>query len=115
VIPARLNSYDQHLEVNMGLGLDLLSLRRSQTSTMSLLLAGIERLATARTEVKFMSRAFELTEMGDAVLAKVAVYALEAYWGDQPIRKARRSAVGAARARVFRPSPGQFNQRRLFA
>jgi hypothetical protein len=110
-----LSFYDQHIEVNMGLGVDLLSLRRSQISSMQVLLAGIERLAGARTEVKFMSRAFELTELGDAVLAKVAVYALEAYWGDQPIRKSRRVSDGPARVRARRPNLGQLSQRRLFA
>lgn len=103
------------IEVNMGLGVDLLSLRRSQISTMEVLLAGMERLGTARTEVKLMSRAFELRELGDAVLAKVAVYALEAYWGDQQLRKARRPSVGSNRARARRPDMGQLHQRRLFA
>lgn len=103
------------IEVNMGLGVELLSLRRSQISTVQVLLAGIDRLAAARSEVKFMSRAFELTELGDAVLAKVAVYALEAYWGDQPIRKHRRASVGPPRRRAGRPDIGQLHQRRLFA
>jgi hypothetical protein len=102
-------------EVNMALGVDLLSLRRSQISTVQVLLAGMERLAAARTEVKLMSRAFELSELGDAVLAKVAVYALEAYWGDQPLRKARRTSVGSSRARARRTDIRQFNQRRLFS
>jgi hypothetical protein len=103
------------IEVNMGLGADLLSLRRSQLSTMEVLLAGMERLAAARTEVKLMSRAYELSELGDAVLTKVAVYALEAYWGDLPLRKARRVSVGPVRTRARRPDMGQLHQRRLFA
>jgi hypothetical protein len=102
------------IEVNMGLGVDLLNLRRSQISTVEVLLAGIERLAAARTELKVMSRAFELTELGDDVLAKVAVYALEAYWGDQPLRIPRHASVGSYR-RTHRPDIGQLHQRRLFA
>jgi len=102
------------IEVNMSLGGDLLNLRRSNLSTMTVLLAGIERLAGAKTELKAMSRAFELKELSDAVLMKVAVYALEAYWGDQLLRRARRAAVGANR-RTRRPDLGQLHQRRLFA
>jgi len=103
------------IEVNMGLGVELLNLRRSQISTVQVLLAGIDRLAEARTEVKFMARAFELTELGDAVLAKVAVYALEAFWGDQPLRKPRRASAVPLRRRASRPDIGQLHQRRLFA
>jgi hypothetical protein len=98
----------------MGLGIDLLNLRRSQISTVQTLLAGIDRLAAARTDVKFMSRAFELTELGDAVLAKVAVHALENYWGDKPLRKSRRASV-TSRRRPRRSDIGQLYQRRLFA
>ena len=101
------------IEVNMGLGIDLLDLRRRKMSTMTGLLAGIERLAAARTELKAMSRAFELTELGDAVLAKVAVYALEAYWGDQPLRRSWRASASLRPAR--RPDIGQLHQNRLFA
>jgi hypothetical protein len=98
----------------MGLGIDLLDLRRSKVSTVKVLLAGIERLAAARTDLKFMSRAFELTELGDAVLANVAVYALEGYWGDKPLRKPRRASV-MSRRMPRRSDIGQLTQRRLFA
>jgi hypothetical protein len=115
VIPESPNVYARLHEVNMGFGVELLNLRRSQISTVQVLLAGMERLAAARTDLKFMSRAFELSEMGDAVLSKVAVYALEAYWGDQPLRKARRASIGPPRSRARRPDIGQLHQRRLFA
>jgi len=98
----------------MGLGIDLLDLRRSKVSTVKVLLAGIERLAAARTDLKFMSRAFELTELGDAVLTNVAVHALENYWGDQALLKSRRASV-TSRRRPRRSDIGQLYQRRLFA
>jgi hypothetical protein len=61
-----------------------------------------------------MSRAYELTELGDAVLANVAVHALENYWGDKPLRKSRRASV-SSRHRPRRSDIGQLCQHRLFA
>lgn len=98
----------------MGLGIDLLELRRSRISTVKALLAGIDRLAEARTELKCMSRAFELTELGDDVLAHVAVHALENYWGDKPLRKIRRASATSRRS-LRLSDIGQLYQRRLFA
>ena len=65
----------------MALGTDLLSLRRSKTSSVATLISGIERLATARSDTTRMMRAFALTELGDAVLAQVAVHALGSLLG----------------------------------
>ena len=95
----------------MGLGTDLLCLRRSKTSSVATLISGIERLATAQSETTRMMRAFALTELGDAVLAQVAIHALEACWGDVPLHK-RRRASGPSRRR----SRGTvMYQQRLFA
>jgi hypothetical protein len=103
-------------EVNhMTLGSDLLNLRRNKTSTVATLLGGIERLAEARSETIFMTRAFALTELGDAVLAKVAVYAVESYWGDAPLPKTRRSNSASRRnSRRYGTNFASY-QRRLFA
>jgi hypothetical protein len=99
----------------MNLGRDLLNLRRNKTSTVATLLGGIERLAAARSDTLYMTRAFALTELGDAVLAKVAVYALESYWGDVPLNKPRRSKLSSGRkGRRFDSASGLY-QRRLFA
>jgi len=95
----------------MGLGTDLLCLRRSKTSTVAALISGIERLATAQSETTRMMRAFALTELGDAVLAQVAVHALEACWGDPPLHKRRRAPV-TSRRRYRRTD---LYQQRLFA
>jgi hypothetical protein len=98
----------------MNLGTDLLNLRRNRTSTVATLISGIERLATSRSDTTYMMRAFSLTELGDAVLANVAVYALEAYWADTPLRNARRASA-TNRRRTRRIDTAQLYQRRLFA
>lgn len=96
------------------IGTDLLNLRRNRMSTVATLISGIERLATARSDTTYMMRAFSLTELGDAVLANVAVHALEAYWGDTPLRNARRvTATNHRRSR--RMDTAHLYQRRLFA
>lgn len=98
----------------MGLGSELLNLRRSKMSTVEALLAGMERVAEASSDVQKMNRTYALNALGDAVLASVAVYALEDYWGDKPLRGVRRAAT-ASRRRPRRSDVGQLNQRRLFA
>jgi hypothetical protein len=99
----------------MSLGSDLLNLRRNKTSSVLTLLSGIERLATARSGTLHMTRAFALNELGDAVLANVAVHAAEAYWGDIPLRKPRRGRVSSrSKSRRFDSLASSY-QRRLFA
>jgi hypothetical protein len=98
----------------MSLGTDLLNLRRNRTSTVATLISGIERLGAARSDTTYMMRAFALKDLGDAVLANVAVHALEAYWGDTPLRSARRAAA-PSRRRNRRLDSTNLYQRRLFA
>jgi hypothetical protein len=95
----------------MGLGTDLLCLRRSRTSSVASLISGIERLATAQSETTRMMRAFALTELGDAVLAQVAVHALEACWCDAPLHQ-RRRVSSPSRRRYWGTD---MYQQRLFA
>ena len=106
------NDYDgARRGTRMGLGIDLLCLRRSKTSSVATLISGIERLATAQSETTRMMRAFALTELGDAVLAQVAVHALEACWGDAtPLHKRRRAFSPRRRYRGT-----DMYQQRLFA
>ena len=98
----------------MSLGTDLLDLRRNKTSTVATLLSGMERLATARSETTLMTRAFALNELADAVLAQVAVHALDACWDDLPPPKMRRDST-SLRRRLRQTDAGQLHQRRLFA
>ena len=98
----------------MGLGTELLNLRQSKMSTVEALMAGMDRVAEATSDVQAMNRAYALNALGDAVLANVAVYALEDYWGDKPLRKARCKA-GTSRHRPRRSDSRQLYQRRLFA
>ena len=98
----------------MGLGTDLLCLRRSKTSSVATLISGIERLATAQSETTRMMRAFALTELVDAVLAQVAVHALEACRGDPPLHRRRRASI-PSRPRHRRTDTGHLYQQRLFA
>ena len=98
----------------MGLGAELLNLRRSKLSSVEALLAGMDRLKEATSNLQTMNRAYALNALGDAVLANVAVYALENDWGDVPqgvIRQAR----AARRRRPRRAEIVQLYQRRLFA
>jgi len=98
----------------MSLGTDVLNLRRNQTSTVATLLSGMERLATARSETALMTRAFALNELADAVLAQVAVHALDACWDDLPPPKTRRESA-PSRRRLRQTDAVQLHQRRLFA
>jgi len=98
----------------MGLGSDLLNLRRGKFSTVEALIGGIDRVAEATSELQRMNRAFALNELGDAVLASVAVYALENCWAGQPVQQTQR-AVRASRRSSRRSDIGQLYQRRLFA
>ena len=98
----------------MNLGTDLLNLRRNKASTVATLIGGIERLVTAQSETTMMTRAFALNELADAVLAQVAVHALQACWGTSPPPKTRRDA-SSSRRRLRQTDPGQWHQRRLFA
>ena len=109
------NDYDgPHRVAGMSLGTDLLDLRRNKTSTVATLLSGMERLATARSETTLMTRAFALNELADAVLAQVAVHALDACWDDSPPPKMRRDST-SSRRRLRQTDAGQLHQRRLFA
>jgi hypothetical protein len=99
----------------MSLGSDLLNLRRNKTSSVLTLLSGIERLAAARSETVMMTRSFALAELGDAVLANVAVYAAESYWGNAPVHKMHRGKLSSgAKSRRFDRLASSV-QRRLFA
>ena len=109
------NDYDgPHRVAGMSLGTDLLNLRRNKTSTVATLLSGMERLATARSETTLMTRAFALNELADAVLAQVAVHAVDACWDDLPPPKTRRDSA-SSRRRLLQTAAGQPHQRRLFA
>ena len=98
----------------MGLGTDLLNLRRSKLSTVEALMAGMDRLAEANSDFQIRNRAYLLNELGDAVLSRVAVYALENCWDIPPQRQSRRTP-SKPRRRPRRSDLTQLYQRRLFA
>jgi len=99
----------------MSLGTELLDLRHNRTSTVTSLIGGIERLATARSAIVSMSREWALRGLADAVLANVAVHAVENYWGgDEPLRKVLRANI-ASRQKHRRADARHLHQRRLFA
>jgi len=98
----------------MGLGTDLLGLRRSRFSSMEALLAGMDRLAEAKSDVQIMNRAFALNALSDAVLTNVAVHAIENDWSHESLGKQRR-ASNSPRRRLRRAELNQLYQRRLFA
>ena len=97
------------------LGTDLLTLRRNQTSTVATLLGRIEQLSTIQSQTKLLMRTYELNALADAVLANVAVYALESYWGDTLLPRPRRASVPTRRPRRRRSDAAQLHQRLLFA
>ena len=98
----------------MGLGAELLNLRRNKLSSVEALLAGMDRLKEATSDLQTMNRAYALNALGDAVLANVAVHALENDWGDVPQRVSRQ-ARAATRRQPRRAEIVQLYQRRLFA
>ena len=66
------------------------------------------------TDLLDLTRAFALNELADAVLAQVAVHALDACWDDSPPPKMRRDPT-SLRRRLRQTDAGQLHQRRLFA
>ena len=99
----------------MALGSDLLNLRRNKSSTVTILLNAMERLAAAQSQTVYMTRKFALNDLSDAVLTNVAVHATESYWGDNPRPKARRSTPSARRGRRRLGSHFSSHQQSLFA
>lgn len=97
------------------LGSDLLNLRRNKTSTVATLLGCIEQLSTIQSSTKLLMRTYELNALADSVLANVAVHAQEAYWGDMPLPKARRSASSSRHRTRRQSNPTHLYQRLLFA
>jgi len=98
----------------MSIGTEILSLRRNQTSSVSLLIGAIEwQRATNNDSIKLM-RSHAVLQAVDLVLLNVAVHAQETT-DEQLTRKNRRAAVPSRRKRRISDPHTLLRQQRLFA
>ena len=100
----------------MSIATEILSLRHSQDSSVSLLIGALE-WARAATGVNSIGREFDAVKAADLVLLNVAVHAAEAL-NEQPTAKGTRRVALAPKRRSHRSDKGRLTnriQRRLFA
>ena len=99
----------------MSIATEILSLRRDQTSSVSLLLGAIEWQRATRNDSMVLMRGHAVVQAVDLVLLNVAVHAEETK--DEPHTAENRRTVPLPRRRRRRPDPGMLLQRqhKLFA
>jgi hypothetical protein len=93
----------------MGIATEILDLRHHQFSSVSALLAALERLHDAPKE-KHSLREFAAIELADMVLTNVAAHASEARHGQPTIHRARRVVTRSYR-QSRRLGPEQLSNR----
>jgi len=98
----------------MSIVTDILSLRRSQTSSVEILLGALNWQKSAEDDVHIWSRGLDVAVAADLVLVNVAAHAAEALTDSPATGKIRRALLPFWR-RTRRSGPGQLHQRRLFA
>ena len=99
----------------MSIAKEILSLRRDQTSSVSLLLGAIEWQRATQNDSMMLMRGHAVVQAVDLVLLNVAVHALETK--DEPYLPENRRMVTVARRRRRRSDLGVLLQRqqKLFA
>ena len=98
----------------MGIATDILNLRSSKFSSVTTLIAAIERFHES-PEGKGLSRLFQVEEAADVVLTNIAAHAAEAMAALQPTTGRTARAISARRRhRRFDSGPSTL-QRSLFA
>lgn len=98
----------------MGIATDILNLRSSKFSSVTTLIAAIERFNEAPAG-KGLSRLFQVEEAADIALANIAAHAAEAITTLQPTTGRTARAISARRRnRRFNSGPSTL-QRSLFA
>jgi hypothetical protein len=98
----------------MGIATDVLNLRRNQFSSITTLIAALERLHEASSENR-LGREFQVYDAADAALVNVAAHAAQAMFDQQPTTvRTQRAIFTRPRSRRFNPGPSAL-QRPLFA
>jgi hypothetical protein len=98
----------------MGIATDILNLRHNQFSSVTTLIAALERLHEAPRE-KIAARLFQVDEAADFVLTNVAAHAAEAMVAQQPTTARTQRTLSIRRKnRRFNSGPSTL-QRLLFA
>jgi hypothetical protein len=98
----------------MGIATDILTLRHNQFSSVTTLMAALERFHDAPPE-KTAARLFQVDDAADLVLTNVAAHAAEAMFEQQPTTvRTQRAMLTRRRSRRFNPGPSVL-QRPLFA
>jgi len=98
----------------MGIATDILNMRHNQFSSVTTLIAALERLQDAPQE-KMAARLFRVEEATDLVLTNVAAHAAEAMVAQQPTTARTQRAISMRRKnRRFNSGPSTL-QRPLFA
>jgi hypothetical protein len=98
----------------MGIATNILNLRHNQLSSVTTLIAALERLQGAPHE-KIAARLFQAVEAADNVLTNVAAHAAEAMVTQQPTTGRTLRTISMRRKnRLFKSGPSTL-QRTLFA
>ena len=99
---------------SMGITTEILSLRRNQTSSVSLLIGAIEWQHAAKSDSAKLMRSHAVLQAADLVLLNTAVHAQETM--DEPRNRGSRRAATPSRRRRRRSDPSTLlRQHRLFA
>ena len=98
----------------MSIVAEILSLRRSQTSSVEILLGALDWQKSAQDEQHILSRGYAVSEAADMVLLNVAAHAAEALSEPPKVRRTLRTVLSFRRNRR-RTDSGQSHQRSLFA
>ena len=93
----------------MGIATEILDLRHHKFSSVTALLAALERLKDAPRE-RYSLRRFAAVELADVVLTNVAAHAAAALY-EQPIRRRARRAALPSRRKYRHPGPEQLSNR----
>jgi hypothetical protein len=97
----------------MSIATEILSLRRDQSSSVSLLLNALEWEKVAEGEMRIFARRHDVMRIVDIVLANVAAHAADVF--SEPPTFHRTRSADPSRRKLRRSSPGELYQRRLFA
>lgn len=100
--------------IPMSIVAETLSLRRSQTSSVEILLGVLDWQKSAQDEKHTLARGYAVSEAADLVLLNVAAHAADALNEPPKVLRTRR-ALPSSRRNRRRTDSGQSHQRMLFA
>jgi hypothetical protein len=100
--------------IPMSIVAEILSLRRSQTSSVEILLGALDWQKSAQDKQHILARGYAVFEAADMVLLNVAAHAAGTL-NEPPRVRRTRHAVPSSRRNRRRTDSGQSHQRMLFA